>query len=126
MPIELRRVTKAEALVAPLGAVARQIGEPDFHRTLLELVGVMLPHETSWIVRYPASDEPDVLYTKDISSSIVDVQAVADSIVVLRLGRTNGVFDADQVSYEDLIAAMTGATPVGRRTRPARREENIT
>jgi len=72
VPIELRRVTKAEALVGPLGAVARQIGEPDFHRTLLELVGVMLPHETSWIVRYPASDEPDVLYTKDISSSIVD------------------------------------------------------
>lgn len=61
-----------------------------------------------------------------ISSSIVDVQAVADRIVVLRLGRTNGVFDADQVSYEDLIAAMTGATPVGRRTRAGRREENPT
>jgi D-xylose transport system ATP-binding protein len=61
-----------------------------------------------------------------ISSSIVDVQAVADRIVVLRLGRTNGAFDADQVSYEDLIAAMTGATPVGRRTRAARREENVT
>jgi len=47
------------------------------------------------------------------------VQAVADRIVVLRLGRTNGVFDASRASYEDLIAAVTGATPEGRITRAA-------
>ncbi|MBD8060279.1 sugar ABC transporter ATP-binding protein [Cellulomonas sp. JH27-2] len=42
------------------------------------------------------------------SHSLTDVQAVADRIVVLRLGRTNGEFDADRVTYEDLLAAMTG------------------
>ncbi|WP_034648508.1 ATP-binding cassette domain-containing protein [Cellulomonas sp. HZM] len=42
------------------------------------------------------------------SHSLSDLQAVADRIVVLRLGRTNGEFDADKASYEDLLAAMTG------------------
>lgn len=42
------------------------------------------------------------------SHSLSDLQAVADRIVVLRLGRTNGEFDADRVTYEDLLAAMTG------------------
>lgn len=50
-----------------------------------------------------------------ISHSMADVHAVADRIAVLRLGRTNGVFAADDVSYEDLFAAVTGArTPTGR------------
>ncbi|GEL94556.1 ABC transporter ATP-binding protein [Cellulomonas composti] len=43
------------------------------------------------------------------SHSIVDVQAVADRIVVLRLGRTNGEFDGRRSSYEELLAAVTGA-----------------
>lgn len=42
------------------------------------------------------------------SHSLSDLQAVADRIVVLRLGRTNGEFDADRVTYEDLLAAVTG------------------
>lgn len=37
------------------------------------------------------------------------MQAVADRVVVLRRGRNNGTFDADHASYEDLIAAITGA-----------------
>ncbi|MEN0130346.1 MAG: ATP-binding cassette domain-containing protein [Brevundimonas sp.] len=44
------------------------------------------------------------------SHSLSDLQAVADRIVVLRLGRTNGEFDADRVTYEDLLAAMTGVS----------------
>ncbi|NKY06074.1 sugar ABC transporter ATP-binding protein [Cellulomonas hominis] len=55
-----------------------------------------------------------------ISHSMVDVQAVADRIVVLRLGRINGDFDAQHASYEDLIAAITGITPTGRLARPTR------
>ena len=42
------------------------------------------------------------------SHSLADVQAVADRIVVLRLGRTNGEFDAAKTSYEELLAAVTG------------------
>jgi D-xylose transport system ATP-binding protein len=44
-----------------------------------------------------------------ISHNMADVQAVADKVVVLRLGRNNGVFRMKEVSTEDLIAAITGA-----------------
>ncbi|MGX6604965.1 ATP-binding cassette domain-containing protein [Micromonosporaceae bacterium Da 78-11] len=44
-----------------------------------------------------------------ITHNMADVKAVADKVVVLRLGRNNGVFDADSVSAEDIIAAITGA-----------------
>ncbi|MFT4284068.1 MAG: ATP-binding cassette domain-containing protein [Protaetiibacter sp.] len=45
-----------------------------------------------------------------ISHNMADVQAVADRIIVLRLGRNNGDFLASEVGYEDIIAAITGAT----------------
>ncbi len=43
-----------------------------------------------------------------ISHNMEDVRAVADRIVVLRLGRNNGIFTAD-TSHQDLVAAITGA-----------------
>ncbi|GAA3753808.1 ATP-binding cassette domain-containing protein [Microbacterium kribbense] len=53
-----------------------------------------------------------------ISHNMADVQAVADRVVVLRLGRNNGVFRVADVSYEDIVAAITGATdnPVSNRS----------
>jgi len=45
-----------------------------------------------------------------ISHNMADVQAVADRIVVLRLGRNNGEFVVGSVSYEEIIAAITGAS----------------
>lgn len=44
-----------------------------------------------------------------ISHNMEDVRAVADRVVVLRLGRNNGVFTPDS-SNQELIAAITGAT----------------
>lgn len=44
-----------------------------------------------------------------ISHNMEDVRAVADRIVVLRLGRNNGVFTPD-TSNQELVAAITGAT----------------
>lgn len=44
-----------------------------------------------------------------ISHNMEDVRAVADRIVVLRLGRNNGVF-TPEASNEDLVGAITGAT----------------
>ncbi len=44
-----------------------------------------------------------------ISHNMEDVRAVADRIVVLRLGRNNGVFTPD-ASNEELVGAITGAT----------------
>jgi D-xylose transport system ATP-binding protein len=43
-----------------------------------------------------------------ISHNMEDVRAVADRIVVLRLGRNNGVF-LPSASNHDLVAAITGA-----------------
>jgi D-xylose transport system ATP-binding protein len=45
-----------------------------------------------------------------ISHNLADVFAVADRIVVLRLGHPAGNFDAHKASQEDVVAAITGAT----------------
>jgi ABC-type sugar transport system ATPase subunit len=45
-----------------------------------------------------------------ISHNLADVQAVADRVAVLRLGRNNGTFRVKDVTYEEIIAAITGAT----------------
>ncbi|RFA20822.1 ATP-binding cassette domain-containing protein [Subtercola boreus] len=53
-----------------------------------------------------------------ISHNMADVQAVADRVVVLRLGRNNGDYKVGTVTPEEIIAAITGATDnaVTRRT----------
>jgi D-xylose transport system ATP-binding protein len=48
-----------------------------------------------------------------ISHNLVDVFAVADRIVVLRLGREAGDFQAHDVSDTQVVAAMTGADSDG-------------
>lgn len=45
-----------------------------------------------------------------ISHNMADVQAVADRIVVLRLGRNAAEFRTEDVSTEELVAAITGAS----------------
>ncbi|TNC35438.1 ATP-binding cassette domain-containing protein [Mumia zhuanghuii] len=45
-----------------------------------------------------------------ISHNMSDVRAVADRVSVLRLGRNNGTFTVADVSQEDIVAAITGAT----------------
>lgn len=44
-----------------------------------------------------------------ISHNMEDVRAVADRIVVLRLGRNNGIFEPDASNHE-LVTAITGAS----------------
>jgi D-xylose transport system ATP-binding protein len=44
-----------------------------------------------------------------ISHNMNDVRAVADRVEVMRHGRNNGSFDAATVSYETILAAITGA-----------------
>jgi D-xylose transport system ATP-binding protein len=64
-----------------------------------------------------------------ISHNMADVKAVADTVVVLRLGRNNGVFDIGDVSQEDIIAAITGARDnvvAQRAARHARSDNSIT
>jgi D-xylose transport system ATP-binding protein len=55
-----------------------------------------------------------------VSHNMEDVRAVADRIVVLRLGRNNGEFDAS-ASNEALVSAITGATDNSVTRRSARR-----
>ncbi len=45
-----------------------------------------------------------------ISHNLADVLAISDRVVVLRHGQLNGIFHSVSVSYEEIIAAMTGAT----------------
>jgi D-xylose transport system ATP-binding protein len=45
-----------------------------------------------------------------ISHNMADVQAVADRIYVLRLGRNGAEFSIDDVTTEQLVAAITGAS----------------
>ncbi len=54
-----------------------------------------------------------------ISHNMADVLAVADRVVVLRLGRNNGVFNAVDVTSETLVAAITGASGGARRAAAA-------
>ena len=56
-----------------------------------------------------------------ISHNMEDVRAVADRIVVLRLGRNNGVFTPES-SNQELIAAITGATENAVSRRAVRRQ----
>ena len=49
-----------------------------------------------------------------ISHNMTDVRAVADRIEVLRHGRNNGSFAASRASYEEILAAITGATHTAR------------
>jgi D-xylose transport system ATP-binding protein len=45
-----------------------------------------------------------------ISHNMADVQAVADRIVVLRLGRNTAEFVVEEATTEELVAAITGAS----------------
>lgn len=60
-----------------------------------------------------------------ISHNMEDVRAVADKIVVLRLGRNNGTF-GPEASNHDLVAAITGATDNVVTRRSARRADTGT
>ncbi|RJE89361.1 ATP-binding cassette domain-containing protein [Paracoccus onubensis] len=59
-----------------------------------------------------------------ISHNMEDVRAVADRIVVLRLGRNNGVF-TQETSHEELVAAITGASENSVSRRRARKLEEM-
>jgi D-xylose transport system ATP-binding protein len=48
-----------------------------------------------------------------ISHNLADVFEVADSIVVLRLGQTAGVFKAGETNQDEVVAAITGASANG-------------
>lgn len=58
-----------------------------------------------------------------ITHNMSDVRAVADRAVVLRLGRTNGVFELAATTSEQIVAAITGADDniVSRRAARSRR-----
>ena len=48
-----------------------------------------------------------------ISHNMVDVRAVADRVVILRLGKVAGQFRMDEVTNEQIIASITGASMNG-------------
>ena len=56
-----------------------------------------------------------------ISHNRSDVMAVADRVVVLRLGRNNGEFRVSETNVQEIIAAITGATTNAVSARAARK-----
>ncbi len=56
-----------------------------------------------------------------ISHNMSDVMAVADRVVVLRLGRNNGDYRVADTTNQEIIAAITGATTNAVTARAARR-----
>nr|WP_315847769.1 ATP-binding cassette domain-containing protein [uncultured Rhodoferax sp.] len=60
-----------------------------------------------------------------ISHNMEDVRAVADRIVVLRLGKNNGVFAPD-ASNQELVSAITGASDNSVSRRSHRRQSQST
>ena len=60
-----------------------------------------------------------------VSHNMADVQAVADRIVVLRLGRNAAEFRTEEATTEQLVAAITGASDnvvAARASRAARQQ----
>jgi D-xylose transport system ATP-binding protein len=60
-----------------------------------------------------------------ISHNLEDVHAVADRVVVLRLGRNNGVFNIKDVSSRDVVEAITGASDNVVTRRAGKRSRNV-
>jgi D-xylose transport system ATP-binding protein len=60
-----------------------------------------------------------------ISHNMADVQAVADRIYVLRLGQNGAEFSIDDVTTQQLVAAITGASDNVVSQRAARGEEPL-
>ncbi len=58
-----------------------------------------------------------------ISHNMEDVRAVADRVVVLRLGRNNGEFEVAGVTSEQIVAAITGASDNAVSRRSSRRHD---
>lgn len=61
-----------------------------------------------------------------VSHNMAVVKAVADVVVVLRLGRNNGVFEAQGVTEEEIVAAITGASDNAVSRRAGRRATSTT
>lgn len=57
---------------------------------------------------------------------MADVQAVADRIVVMRLGRNAAEFRVEEATTEELVAAITGASDNVVASRTARRDQSRT
>jgi D-xylose transport system ATP-binding protein len=58
-----------------------------------------------------------------ISHNLADVKAVADRVVVLRLGRNAGEYRMDETTQEEIVAAITGASDNVVTRRAARLED---
>ena len=52
--------------------MARAIGNNDFHERLLELLGLLIAHDSAWIIRYSPHSTPDVLTTVAVRPHVLD------------------------------------------------------
>jgi D-xylose transport system ATP-binding protein len=110
------RIPSVRTLIASLSGGQRQ-GVAIARSMLGEPKVVMLDEPTAALGVAQTAQVLDLIRTlRDqglavvvISHNLADVFAVADTIVVLRLGRQVGVLDAKQIDSDEVVAAITGA-----------------
>ena len=52
------------------GVLARSIGTPLFHEELMKLLGLTVPTDSFWIIRYAGQASPDVVFTHRVSKRV--------------------------------------------------------
>lgn len=55
-----------------IGETSLAIGSVNFHRALIELLGCLIKHDASWIIRFSDVAPPEVMYTHDVPQYLVD------------------------------------------------------
>ncbi len=60
-----------EAWFAALAALTASLGEDTFHRELVSTFGSLIPHSSSWIIRYARGAVPNVIFTRDVPVEVL-------------------------------------------------------
>lgn len=91
-------------------AIARTLVDNPQLVVLDEPTASLSVSQTAEVLRYIEDLRDRGLGVIMISHNLTDVRAVADRVEVMRHGRNNGSFSTETATYDEIIAAITGAT----------------
>ncbi|MCG5249352.1 response regulator transcription factor [Methylorubrum extorquens] len=95
---------------AQIGKVLQSIGTPYFHEELINLLGITVPTDAFWIIRYAGEALPDVVFTRGVSAQTERVYSkhcarIDPFFARWRSLREAGVFTLDALRANDPICA---------------------
>ncbi len=108
-----------------VGYTSRTLGKMNFHETLVDLFGCLIPHSARWIIRFSDSAPPEIMYTRGVPQSLRDHYNRACSAVdpfathwrlfkevgVRALSRFKVMFDAiDAESYNSIFKPVANVS----------------